>query len=176
VVVPAPPKPPGPHTALRILLVLHAISLVVVGTPLFMLILALTAMVGGNGVTPFVVLALLVGPSIPLNILAAFHLTRRPSRARAYLGAAAVTACLQLLAALWFTVISGGLGVAAVVVPGGLMIAWFVVAIRTRVLTEPARPSRRPHLDAWRDIGIGALSLLLTVVLSMATLQILFES
>lgn len=169
---------PTSVTRLRVLLVLHAISLIFVGVPLFLLVLALTAMVDDTDVVSVQVLVLvsiLVVPSIPLNLLAAVHVKRRPSRSRKYLYSAAVLALLQLLMAIVFTISTRGLGILAVVIPGGLAVAWFVVTLRMRDQLDPRRPVRRPLLAAVHDLAIAALSIVLAAGLALATFWVFFE-
>lgn len=165
-------------TRLRVLLVLHAISLIVVGVPLFFLVLAFSTMVGDteeDGTRLLVLLSILVGPSIPLNVLAAVHLKRRPSRSLRYLYAAAVPAFLQLLMAILFTIATRGLGILAVVIPGGLAVAWLILTLRMRERLGPGRPVRRPLLAAIHDLATAALSIVLAAGLVLATFWVFFE-
>ncbi|MCD0445920.1 hypothetical protein LO763_20115 [Glycomyces sp. A-F 0318] len=109
----------APIKRLRVLLLLHAILAVIGGLPLWLSTLGFGVM--GESATTLAALTvgllLVLVPTPPLNLLAVRYLAPRPDRARRYLTAAAVPACMQAAAAALYAT---GIGVIAV----ALVAAW----------------------------------------------------
>ena len=138
---------PYPESAftLRALLVAHGVLSVLVGLPLWLLTLGLSAMVGDSGQTASVLFLIMFGPSAPLNFLAVYNFHRHPRKARVYLVIAGAAAVLQILLLTMFAI---GFIAAPMILCGAVLVA--VVVIAGFVLANKA------EMQLWLTQGEGS--------------------
>ncbi|WP_026924432.1 hypothetical protein [Glycomyces arizonensis] len=122
------------------MLVVHAIAVMVLGFPLWLLFLALSAIAGADVTAGTVVFAVLVGPTPLLNALAAVNLIRRPRRAGMYLNLVGILA--------WLQVVAGALVALALTAAGGWFLLIFVALLLWLVIAGTQKALR---LDRYFD-------------------------